>query len=257
MNDELKCDICLDFANDAVETSCCHQVECKECISSLDICPVCRADLLYEPSYAIRRIINNFPVTCSNEGCDVVTTRGSLQEHQMKCAFQSFLCPARDCKFKSNKECFANHIATEHINQLMLNYQALFPEQINTDRIAIVPTSRGVAARLGKTGKYYCGQNLQFNCSCCNGECGPGNGCNCRDCMRADVRARKLPRNWFVNREGFSCRRGETGRFYCGRRVMEGNYECDGYCGPTDGPNCYSCQRIDEQKDTRYADVWV
>ena len=38
-----------------------------------------------------------------------------------------------------------------------------------------------------------------------------------------------------------------TGLWYCGRRVMENhNYpfstdDCDGFCGPTNGPNCPSC----------------
>jgi len=259
MEDELKCNVCLDFATDAVETDCCHQVQCLKCISRLDICPVCRADLSYEPSIIIRRIIGKFPASCPNEGCDVTTTRGNLPEHLLKCKYQTFVCPARDCEFKSSKEAFASHIATVHVNQLMLNHQAIFENQIEsrTDRIVTIQTSRGVEARLGETGKYFCGESLQFECGCCNGQCGPTNGCNCTECMKADVRARKLPRYWLVNRAGYACRRGQSGRFYCGRRVMTDNYNTDGYCGPTSGDNCYECRRIDEQKDTRYGNVWI
>lgn len=46
---------------------------------------------------------------------------------------------------------------------------------------------------------------------------------------------------------GYHPRRGTTGLFYCGRRVMMdnnfpyGRVGCDGRCGPTNGPNCPSC----------------
>ncbi|CAF4492688.1 unnamed protein product, partial [Rotaria sp. Silwood1] len=34
-------------------------------------------------------------------------------------------------------------------------------------------------ARLGTTGKYYCGGELDGSqCQCCNDRCGPSNGCN-------------------------------------------------------------------------------
>lgn len=45
----------------------------------------------------------------------------------------------------------------------------------------------------------------------------------------------------------YNPRRGATGLYYCGRRVMENNsfpfgcVGCDGRCGPTDGPNCPAC----------------
>ena len=74
--------------------------------------------------------------------------------------------------------------------------------------------------------------------------------------MKLDVAARKLSRNWFVNRDGFACRKGETGHFYCGRKVMEED-GCDGYCGPTNGPSCYACTMIEQQHNSRYAGVWT
>lgn len=53
-------------------------------------------------------------------------------------------------------------------------------------------------SRIGKTGKYYCGQKMN-KCDCCNGECGPSDGCNCVGCMALDIEARKLPKWHFVN----------------------------------------------------------
>ena len=37
----------------------------------------------------------------------------------------------------------------------------------------------------GKTGKYYCGMKV-LSCACCDGHCGPNNGCNCPPCAALD-----------------------------------------------------------------------
>ena len=177
----------------------------------------------------------------------------------MKCEFQTFECPSRDCEFSGAKRAFADHLAAAHTTTLILNHKQLFEDtSTHTDRIKTVEADRG-DVRLGVTGKYYCGGQLNGPlCSCCDGTCGTGNGCNCLECMRLDVTVRKLPPNWLVNRDGFACRKGSNGRnFFCGRKVMEDVYGCDGYCGPTDGPNCYACQKIDDQYNTRYAALWL
>ncbi|XP_065932279.1 E3 ubiquitin-protein ligase HERC2 isoform X6 [Magallana gigas] len=43
----------------------------------------------------------------------------------------------------------------------------------------------GVLARKGETGKYYCGMKV-LSCSCCDGHCGPNNGCSCLHCQKLD-----------------------------------------------------------------------
>ena len=256
MEEDLKCCICLDIAKDAVETTCCFQVNCQQCMSNLEECPICRAELTVKPSMVVRRIIGRLPVTCPNKGCNFQTTRSDLDQHCMKCEFQIFECPSRDCGFSGSKRSFADHLASAHTTALVLNHKQLFEKTTVTDRIKTVVTNRG-NVRLGATGKYYCAGPLNGQCTCCDGNCGTGNGCNCLECMRLDVTVRELPRNWLINRDGFACRKGQAGRnFYCGRKVMEGEYGCDGYCGPTDGPNCYACRKIDEQYDSRYASVW-
>ena len=56
--------------------------------------------------------------------------------------------------------------------------------------------------------------------------------------MELDVRqGRALPPGWLVNREGYAARKSGD-LFYCGRLVLENEEDCDGYCGPTNGPNC-------------------
>ena len=127
------------------------------------------------------------------------------------------------------------------------------------DRIATVQNGAGRRARLGSSGKFYCGGRLDGSrCFCCNGYCGPSNGCNCSSCMLLDVQKRQLPRGWLVNCEGASARyTSETpGVFYCGRMVMQDNPRTDGYCGPTNGEPCPACRRLNQQQSDRYRRVW-
>ena len=107
----------------------------------------------------------------------------------------------------------------------------------------------------GKNGKYYCGKRLDGpHCNCCNGYCGPTNGCNCRSCMKLDIKG--LPTGYLINREGTtSSLSPETGRFYCGMKVLVGVQGCDGRCGPNNGPNCQDCQILQKQANTRYKGI--
>ena len=106
--------------------------------------------------------------------------------------------------------------------------------------------------RSKENGKHYCGYRLDGpRCNCCNGYCGPTNGCNCSSCMQLDIKG--LPRGTLVNRHGStSSRSNETGQLYCGMKVMVGEPDCDGYCGPTNGPNCNACQILQSQANSRY-----
>jgi hypothetical protein len=129
----------------------------------------------------------------------------------------------------------------------------------SVDRIEATRNISGRMARLGSSGKFYCSDQLDGDrCSCCDGRCGPSNGCNCAACMLLDVEKRELPFGWLVNREGASarCSRKNPEKFYCGRMVMKNNPSTDGYCGPTDGEQCNSCRVLDNQQYRRYARVW-
>ena len=55
--------------------------------------------------------------------------------------------------------------------------------------------------------------------------------------MELDIESRNLPKGWLVNREGYSAKLN-NGKFYCGRLVLEGVEDCDGWCGPNNGPQC-------------------
>lgn len=48
----------------------------------------------------------------------------------------------------------------------------------------------GDPAQKGESGHYYCGRNI-LTCSCCDGNCGPNNGCNCQSCQKLDQEERE------------------------------------------------------------------
>ena len=48
----------------------------------------------------------------------------------------------------------------------------------------------GVPSQKGETGKFYCGRRI-LKCTCCNGHCGPNNGCNCEPCQKLDQEDRE------------------------------------------------------------------
>jgi len=52
-------------------------------------------------------------------------------------------------------------------------------QQDDNDRIAPAKNDRGIRASIGENGIFYCGSRLGFSCGCCNGNCGPNNGCCC------------------------------------------------------------------------------
>jgi len=114
--------------------------------------------------------------------------------------------------------------------------------------------SAGRDSRIGETGKYYCNGNMGSpSCYCCDGYCGPDNGCNCEPCMKLDVTTRKLARNDYVNNAGEICGKNrETGLFMCGRPV---NLYLN--CGTRpNNQQCPSCKIMQIQVDRMYCGVW-
>lgn len=104
-------------------------------------------------------------------------------------------------------------------------------------------------ARIGVTGLYYCGQRIKGE----NDICGPMTGTNCKECQKLDMESRDLPKGFLMNGQGRICRRGGNDTdWYCGAGVMQGVPGCDGYCGPTNGPNCPACQEMAALSAGRY-----
>jgi hypothetical protein len=73
--------------------------------------------------------------------------------------------------------------------------------------------------------------------------------------MLLDIEARALPKGYLVNKEGRIAREGEGSMWYCGARVMSGMFRSNGWCGPTNGPQCSACKRLQSQLNNRYSSI--
>lgn len=72
-----------------------------------------------------------------------------------------------------------------------------------------------------------------------NGQCGPTNGPNCKECRKS-----YNPFLHKINDEGRKVWQGESGRYYCGVFFKKMYALHDGRCGPNDGIACESCQKL-------------
>jgi len=253
--EDLKCPVCLEICEDPIETNCCHKLLCKSCVEQLDKCVYCRIKCYFSPSFIGQRMINSLPYEC--EYCQIIISRGDKKDHSLKCEKIPTNCPV--CNIKVEKMKILNHLLETHSDEMFKNLDSIFNSfQANNViktgiSIEAQKNGKGNDARLGETGKYYCGAQLDGFCNCCDGNCGPTSGCNCSFCMKLDIKSRNLPRGWLVNAAGFNARKyNQNGNYYCGRRVMTGVRDCDGYCGPTNGPNCDDCRRLDRMSQNRY-----
>lgn len=110
-----------------------------------------------------------------------------------------------------------------------------------------------VLATQSSNGKFYCGRFGLLHCRCCDGRCGPDNGCNCPSCSRLDrafnsfnTQHTTVAEVAMLNGDGVPAKRGTSGKYYCGRRGVLSCYCCNGTCGPTSGCNCHSCHVLDD-----------
>ncbi len=262
--DFLTCPICLGIANDAVESKCCSHIFCAQCAAPFleKSCPFCRVDLFSSSaSILARKMIGSIPMKCPNEGCQANTTKADLDSHLKLCEFRVYECAL--CKdFKGLRSEYSKHLCGAHekdIIDLVHKKQDKQEEEKagaprSRDPIGVKTNATLRMSRLGTSGKYYCGGRT-IKCACCNGFCGPSNGCNCAACMKLDIEARGLPKGCYVNKEGGTCKMSE-GKMHCGRKIGEVSFKWDGYCGPDNGPNCKACQILQMQTQDKYKEIW-
>ena len=148
----LTCAICLDIASidDAVETSCCHQLFCLPCIKNVKQCPTCRkTNLQTTPAYFARRIIGGLNVSCPNDGCNVKITRADLANHlSAHCVFKQILCPDPQCKgAKYTKKSFIEHLTNTHEQFLLENFPKLWQKQENTGTVVVFPPDEKISGK--------------------------------------------------------------------------------------------------------------
>jgi len=108
------------------------------------------------------------------------------------------------------KKDYYGHILEKHQQKVLKILEKNFKEQKQgplkkakpfVDPTAGLKNSKGVIAHYGETGKLYCGNKMDERCLCCDGGCGPDNGCNCESCMELEKKVLRLPSYYLINRD--------------------------------------------------------
>ena len=194
------------------------------------------------------------------DDCGVKHKVAEIDEHRQICPKRKIQCD--ECTEKIQVSHFIKHIQENHRESLIEKFDISCQKSLrrkiggsNYDRTAPKKNLRGIVARIGETGKFYCGGHSE-TCNlldCCDGCCGKTNGCNCRACMLLDVEARTLPPGFLVNRAGRACRVSQkNNKVYCGAKTQT---HSDKRCGPFEGDSCPACQRMTQQMNTMYAGI--
>jgi hypothetical protein len=242
--ESLKCPICIDYANEPIECQLCNNIFCTLCLYKEDklmykSCPMCRKEPNFKESQFAKRLLNNIPIDCPNK-CEITVSRIDIKTHLLKCENRPYEC--KICKFTDKKEEFFLHIIKEHKNTIISEYsiQALKETQTNDmdDGIRKVSTNplvepnqssllnlknninrKGNKVLIGTNSLFYCGKPSDIPCNCCDGNCGPDNGCLCKSCMEFNAQYYCLPKGHLFNSDGISCQPTLNG-FYCHREYQ-------------------------------------
>lgn len=126
VEETLRCPICFDFAVEAVETGCCHQVFCAHHAQPGD-CTYCRSPgVVYNPNVVAQRVLDSFPIDCP-DGCDTPgLTIGRLPGHRGVCGLVAHTCSAVSCTWAGERRAFAAHLAERHAKALFTRAGLLF-----------------------------------------------------------------------------------------------------------------------------------
>ncbi|CAG9332397.1 unnamed protein product [Blepharisma stoltei] len=249
--EHFKCFICREICKNAVESICCYEIFCRKCVDKLTDCPKCRSPQPnFRPSVVLRRLIGVLPCDCSF--CEFHTSYKELENHLKECIKAP--APCNYCDNQIPREALIEHYASSHPDQLIEEFDENSVKKIQIDekRIEDKVNTYGRLAKIGRSGKFYCGGQLEGKCACCKGICGPMTGCNCVACMQLDIAARRLPKGFLVNSNGMNAKVLNNGRIYCGTMFSARVPFSDGYCGPSNGPNCKWCKALEAIKNERY-----
>ena len=126
--ENLTCPLCKELATDAVESSCCHQIFCEECIKQLknwSACPLCRArNTKYYVNVLGRRLCNSVKLPCQH--CQRMIARSDLEKHEENCEQCPRRCGAHGCSFKSgDRRKGFSHLAAAHGDALWEDFEEM------------------------------------------------------------------------------------------------------------------------------------
>lgn len=178
----LSCAKCKVISNNPLESKCCSLIFCEKCLTK--ICPVCKKMTTFNASVALQKIIQQILIPC--KFCNTEFSQSAMQDHYKTCSKFTSLCFL--CNQELIREETIEHLQEKH-PEMIIDF--CYKEH-NDPIIGLKINSAGRNAELGRTGKYYCKGPIGYPCGCCNGVCGPSNGCNCLPCLKLDKEARGL-----------------------------------------------------------------
>ena len=157
----LKCFLCKQLADNALETNCCHVLFCEACVRPLvdQFCLVCNKPFETQESHASRRIIGNMPAICSHDGCKFKTTRSELNAHETKCDFKILDCVFEECDERCRSFDLPQHLFEKHAEKVVESLKGLNQmklEEKNRFRV----NDNGDECAPAANGKFYCGNAL-------------------------------------------------------------------------------------------------
>ena len=204
----LKCRVCGNIAENAVESVCCADIFCEKCSKILINCQNCGVFAKFVQNIPVQKITENILqpcVFCKNE-----YLRKNMSKHYLDCPLATHDCLI--CSSSIYSKDITQHLLENHEEIIFKNF---FSENVNDTFLTTKINKLGREAKFGINGKYYCEGPIDYPCGCCNGVCGPLEGCNCTACLKLDIEQRNLPNGFFVNKTGAICKSTNIG-IYCG-----------------------------------------
>ena len=110
----LKCAVCSDIAENAIETCCCCQLFCEKCYGFGEYCKFCKKPSQIQIPRVLHKIIEDLPAMCSHSGCSVRIRRPELRDHEAKCDYQLKTCVFHNCNHMCRNRDMLEHVIAAH-----------------------------------------------------------------------------------------------------------------------------------------------
>ena len=227
----LKCSICGYLSQITMQCSNCANICCKSCVIDklnnylYKHCNICLNGSDYIYSILAQKFLDS-----------LLTVRKNFE---LECCL---------CQYKSWSEIeFVYHISSQHPSDIVKTFSKTNNNNKSDNQINIFTNQKSNKnpqtselnshnndiqtkvelssiikienfRTLGNFSIYYCGrpQNFVFNCGCCDGICGPIDGCPCKECMEYICDIRSLPDDSLLNKQGLASKWNGC-FFFCGR----------------------------------------
>ena len=132
-NKELvKCPICFDVVEDAVQVVCCQQCFCKKCMEewlsqnnnpNIGNCPFDRTRITSKKIVKVPRIVDQLlealSIKCvyTKNGCPTVCKLSEIESHEKKCNYRSGVLVNCDCGLWISRQDFSHHKCIRFLSQ--------------------------------------------------------------------------------------------------------------------------------------------